>query len=177
MDLSSLPVTHRAVVPEAYLDEMGHMNVMWYTHLFSEGAWGLFQLVGLTAEHFKAHRAGSFALAQHFRYLKEVRLGQHVTLRGRVLGRSAKRWHTIHFMTIDESDVLAATAEAISTYVDMTVRRSAAMRTASIWPRIAPLRDRPARKLICRVPTMRPSSTMTARSWCGSLSISAKAVR
>jgi len=38
MDLSSLPVLHRADIPETYLDEMGHMNVMWYTHLFSEGA-------------------------------------------------------------------------------------------------------------------------------------------
>ena len=127
MNLSSLPVTNRAVIPESYLDLMGHMNVMWYTHLFSEAAWGLFQLVGLTPEHFTAHRTGSFALAQHFRYLKEVRLGQHVTLCSRVLSRSAKRWHTIHFMTIDELDVLAATAEVVSTYVDMTVRRSAPM--------------------------------------------------
>ena len=127
MNLSSLPITHRAVIPESYLDMMGHMNVMWYTHLFSQAAWGLFQLVGLTREHFTAHRTGSFALTQHFRYLKEVRLGQNVTLRSRVLGRSAKRWHSIHFMTIDELDVLAATAEVGNTYVDMTVRRSAPM--------------------------------------------------
>jgi acyl-CoA thioester hydrolase len=127
MDLTPLPVTHRAAIPEAYLDEMGHMNVMWYTHLFSQAAWGLFQTVGLTEAYFAANRAGSFALAQHFRYLKEVRAGQHVTLRSRVLGRSAKRWHTIHFMTIDELDALAATAEAVSTHVDMTVRRSSPM--------------------------------------------------
>ena len=127
MNLASLPIVHRAVIPETYLDEMGHMNVMWYTHLFSEAAWGLFQLAGLTREHFTTHRTGSFALAQHFHYWKEVRLGQHVTLRSRVLGRSAKRWHTIQFMTIDELDVLAATSEAIGTYVDMTVRRSKAM--------------------------------------------------
>lgn len=130
MNLSSLPVTHRAVIPESYLDEMGHMNVMWYTHLFSAAAWGLFQRVGMTREHFAANRTGTFALAQHFRYLKEVRLGQHVTLRSRILGRSAKRWHTIYFMSIDELDVLAATAETVATYVDMTVRRSAAMPTA-----------------------------------------------
>src|SRR5580692_9739489 len=127
MNLSPLPVTYRATIPETYLDEMGHMNVMWYTHLFSLAAWGLFQLVGLTREHFTANRTGSFALAQHFRYLKEVRLGQHVTLRSRVLGRSAKRWHMIHFMTIDELDMLATTAEVVSTYVDMTVRRSSVM--------------------------------------------------
>jgi acyl-CoA thioester hydrolase len=127
MDLTPLPVTHRAVIPDAYMDEMGHMNVMWYTHLFSEAAWGLFQLVGMTRDYFEARRAGTFALAQHFRYLKEVRVGQHVTLRGRVLGRTAKRWHTIHFMTIDELDALAATAESVSTHVDMRVRRSSPM--------------------------------------------------
>ena len=127
MNLSSLPVTHRAVIPDAFIDEFGHVNVMWYTHLFTEAAGGLFQLVGLTREHLTASRAGTFALEQHFRYLKEVRFGQHVTLRSRVLGRSAKRWHTMHFMTIDELDVLAATAEVVSTYVDMTVRRSAPM--------------------------------------------------
>jgi acyl-CoA thioester hydrolase len=130
MNLSSLPVTHRAVIPDAFIDEFGHVNVMWYTHLFTEAAGGLFQLVGLTPEHFTANRTGSFALTQHFRYLKEVRLGQHVTLRSRVLGRSAKRWHTIHFMTIDELDVLAATGEVVSTYVDLTVRRSAPMPAA-----------------------------------------------
>ena len=127
MNLSSLPVTHRAVIPEDFIDGFGHVNVMWYTHLFTEGAGGLFRLVGLTREHFTANRAASFALAQHFRYLKEVRLGQHVTLHSRVLGRSAKRWHMIHFMTIDEPDMLAATAEVVSTYVDLKVRRSAVM--------------------------------------------------
>ena len=127
MNLSSLPVTHRAVIPDAFIDEFDHMNVMWYTHLFTEAAGGLFRLVGLNREHFTANRTGSFALAQHFRYLKEVRLGQHVTLRSRALGRSAKRWHTIHFMTIEELDMPAATSEMVSTYVDMTVRRSAPM--------------------------------------------------
>lgn len=127
MDLTTLPITHRAVIPESYLDEMGHMNVMWYTHLFSMGAWGLFQMVGLTMDYFKANQAGSFALSQHFDYLKEVRLGQHVTIRSRVLGRTAKRWHSIHFMTIDETEVLAATSEGVSTHVDLKIRRSSPM--------------------------------------------------
>ncbi len=126
-DLSALPVTHRAIIPDAYRDEMGHMNVMWYTHLFSMGAWGLFQMVGLNLAYFEANNAGSFALAQHFCYLKEVRVGQHVTIRSRVLDRTAKRWHFINFMTIDELDVLAATGECVSTHVDMGVRRSSPM--------------------------------------------------
>ena len=127
MNLASLPVTYRAAIPDGFIDEFGHVNVMWYTHLFTEGAGGLFQMVGLTRQHLEANRAGTFALEQHFRYLKEVRLGQHVTLRSRVLGRTAKRWHTIHFMTIDELDALAATAESVKTHVDMRVRRSSPM--------------------------------------------------
>jgi acyl-CoA thioester hydrolase len=127
MDLTTLPITHRAAIPEAYLDEMGHMNVMWYTHLFSQGAWGLFQMVGLTRDYFSANHAGSFALAQHFRYLKEVRVGQHVTIRSRVLGRTEKRWHVMHFMTNDDTGELAATSESVSTHVDIRVRRSSPM--------------------------------------------------
>ncbi len=30
MNLDKLPVTQRAVIPESYLDVMGHMNVMWW---------------------------------------------------------------------------------------------------------------------------------------------------
>ncbi|MEJ7639637.1 MAG: hypothetical protein WKF75_17105 [Singulisphaera sp.] len=40
MDLNSLPITYRASIPESYLDEMGHMNVTWYTHLFSQAMGG-----------------------------------------------------------------------------------------------------------------------------------------
>ena len=79
MDLTSLPITHRATIPDSYLDVMGHMNVMWYTHLFSLGAWGLFQKSVWTSDYFETNRAGSFALEQHFRYLKEVRVGQQIT--------------------------------------------------------------------------------------------------
>ena len=28
VDLKTLPITYRAVIPEAYVDEMSHLNVM-----------------------------------------------------------------------------------------------------------------------------------------------------
>jgi acyl-CoA thioester hydrolase len=113
------------VIPESYLDEMGHMNVMWYTHLFSGAVGGLFKLLGLTRDYFESNRAGSFALEFHVRFLAEVRAGKHITIRTRLLARSAKRLHFISFMTVDQDDVLAATEEAVGTHVDMTIRRSA----------------------------------------------------
>ena len=31
MNLESLHVRHKAVIPESYRDDMGHVNVTWYT--------------------------------------------------------------------------------------------------------------------------------------------------
>jgi acyl-CoA thioester hydrolase len=127
MDLTALPVTHRAVIPVTYQDENGHMNVMWYTHLFDRAAGAFFDLFGLNPAYFAAHQAGTFALEQHTRYLAEVRVGKHITVRTRALGRSAKRLHFMQFMTLDAGGVLAATEENVGTHMDMRVRRSSPM--------------------------------------------------
>src|SRR5262249_27907318 len=84
---------------------------------------GLFQMVGLTREYFEANRAGTFALELHVRHLAEVLARQHVTIRSRLLGRSAKRFHFMHFMVLDDSGALAATEEAVGTHVDLRPRR------------------------------------------------------
>jgi acyl-CoA thioester hydrolase len=125
-ELRELPSTAQSDIPESYLDQMGHMNVMWYTHLFSRAVWGLFNLIDFTEEYMKANGAGSFALELHVRYLREVHAGQHVTLRTRALARSAKRIHYLHFLTIDEQDgALSALGEIVSAHVDLNVRRQA----------------------------------------------------
>ena len=123
-DLHFLPITGQAEIPASYLDEMGHMNVMWYTHLFSHATVGFFDRVGMTRDYFLTTQAGSFALEAHIKYFAEVHAGRNVTLRTRFLGRSAKRLHFMHFLSIDEDDVLSATGEMVSTHVDLRVRRS-----------------------------------------------------
>ena len=69
MNLSSLPITHRAVNPESYIDLMGHMNVMWYTHLFSQAACGLFQLVPPVADYLIAKDTIPVALLSPERFM------------------------------------------------------------------------------------------------------------
>jgi acyl-CoA thioester hydrolase len=123
MDLTALPVTYEAVIPESYLDEMGHMNVMWYTHLFSCGTEGLFERVGLTRAYFEENQAGTFALEQHTRYLVEVRVGQRVLVRTRLLGRSAKLFHFLHFL-VHADGRIAATGESVGAHIDMRTRRT-----------------------------------------------------
>lgn len=123
MELNALPLTHRATIPASYRDEMGHMNVMWYTYLFGQATVGLFRLVGMDLAYFKGKQAGSFALESHFRYLAEVRIGKQITISSRVLNRGEKRCHFMHYMILDESQELAATAEIVSGHIDMNRRR------------------------------------------------------
>jgi acyl-CoA thioester hydrolase len=137
MDLSVLPITLQTVIPEDYIDLMGHMNVMWYTHLFAKATGTLFQRVGLNRAYFQANQAGTFALKQLFNYLAEVRVGEEVTIRTRVLGRSPKKLHMIHFMTKGEPEVLASTNEFLAAHIDMALRR-----TSRFPPAIAEAIDR-----------------------------------
>lgn len=137
MKLTDLPITHQATIPESYIDSMGHMNVMWYTSLFGKAMGGIFNIIGLNKEYYLAHHCGAFALQQFFDYRKEVRVGEAVTIRSRVLGRSDKRLHIMHFMAKGDSHVLACTCEVICAHIDMNIRR-----TSPFKPELAESIDR-----------------------------------
>jgi acyl-CoA thioester hydrolase len=125
-DVRQLPLTYEATIPDDYLDEMGHMNVMWYTHLFSQAMGGMFQLLGMDWDRLAEMDAGTFALEAHIRYLSEVRVGHDVQVHSRMIGRSEKRFHAIHFMiNLNKQDV-ASTFESVGAYIDLNERRMAA---------------------------------------------------
>jgi acyl-CoA thioester hydrolase len=137
MDLSALPITLQAVIPEDYIDAMGHMNVMWYTHLFAKATGSIFRQVGLDRDYYQSHQAGTFALKQFVCYLAEVRIGEEVTIRTRVLGRSERRLHLMHFMTKGQPAALTTTDEMIGAHIDLRTRR-----TSPFPPAIAEAIDR-----------------------------------
>jgi acyl-CoA thioester hydrolase len=122
-DLQNLPITNQQEIPEEYRDAFGHMNVMWYTRLFGYSFDKFGSQFGFNIAYCRANQIGHFVLETHIRYLSEVRVGQHITIRSRALGRTEKRIHYIHFMTIDETGALASTAEHVSAHIDMHVRR------------------------------------------------------
>ncbi len=122
-EVRKLPLIHQATIPEEYLDAMGHMNVMWYTHLFSVSMGELFQLFGLTWDYMEQNHVGTFALETHIRYLSEVRVGQTVEVHSRMLGRTEKRFHVMHIMTNQTKNDVSATFEVVGGYVSMETRR------------------------------------------------------
>lgn len=123
--VKQLPETYTTVIPDDYLDVMGHMNVMWYTHLFSMSFVGLLKVLGLSNAFDTSHDGGSFALESHIRYLSEVRAGQTIRIYSRMIGRSEKRFHAMHFMTNDDKQDVSATFEIVSSYVSLSRRRTA----------------------------------------------------
>ena len=125
--VSQLPQTQSTTIPEEYLDAMGHMNVMWYTHLFSVGMGALMNSVGLEWEVITEHHAGTFALESHVRYFSEVRVGQTIALYGRVIARSEKRFHAMQFMANPDTQAVSASLAVINCYIDLNARRMAAM--------------------------------------------------
>jgi len=120
-----LPRFHREAVPEDWLDEMGHMNVRWYVHLYSRAMRGLFASFGLDLDYFRERRAGTFALKQYIEYRAEVLVGDEISLHPRVAGRSEKRIHVVNFLVNDTRGAVASTLETVATHVDLEARRSA----------------------------------------------------
>lgn len=118
---------HRETIPDAYLDEMGHMNVRWYMSLFDAASWAFFKLLGVDADYVRRFNAGAFALKHVIQYYAEVRAGDTVAVRLRVLGRSDRRFHFMHFMINETSRRAAATLEGLGTHVDLGRRRSSPM--------------------------------------------------
>jgi acyl-CoA thioester hydrolase len=122
--LASLPVYHRATIQPEHLDELGHMNVRWYMALFSDATVAMLASFGMDMNYTRQAEAGSFALKHFIHYLAEVRLGEQVALRARVLGRNEKRLHYVLFMVNESQHKLAATAEALAAHADLNERRT-----------------------------------------------------
>ena len=122
-DIESFPVTYNAVVKEDWLDQMGHMNVMWYTHLFSQATCGFFPLWGMTEEYMIGNQSGAFALDCHLRYLRELRVGTKIHTRSCAIGRSEKRFRMMHFLVNEDENCIACIGEFLSAHIDMSKRR------------------------------------------------------
>jgi acyl-CoA thioesterase FadM len=137
-NLAALPVTNRKTIPPEYIDIMGHVNVMWYTHILDYGTRNLFALFGYGEEYVRQTGNGSFALESHIRYLTELHLGQSVSVRSRLLDRSDKTIHFFHFMTRDHDGCLVATIEVLGAHTNLTTRRITPF-PPSILARLDPL--------------------------------------
>lgn len=106
----------QGVVSSSYIDQMGHMNVQYYVHLFDQATWVLFDRVGLSASYFSATGRGMAALEQHLVYKREVFAGTVVTIYSRVVEVSDKTVRFVH--TMEDGQGLIATCEMVGAHFD-----------------------------------------------------------
>ena len=125
VDLTELPKTFEAKVPEEYRDVMGHMNIGWFTHFNSDAMIELFTQLGYGVEAIKERQVGRFALETHMHYLREVRIGDEVEIYSRFIARNDKRFHVINFLYNKTTSEIASTYEIVGMSVDLRLRRSA----------------------------------------------------
>lgn len=125
-----LPLYHRETIPTDYLDAMGHMNVRWYMALFDTAIWQFFKSYGLDEDYFDKAQSGVFALKHVVQYYAEVKVGETVGMRIRLLGRNDKRIQFMAFMINESAGKLASTLEVLATHADLTIRRASPLAPA-----------------------------------------------
>lgn len=122
--LSDLLITARSVVYPWHCDQMGHMNVMWYTGKFDEATWHLFAHIGVTPSYLRDRKRGMVAVQQNTTYKKELLAGDLVSIRSSILEMREKVIVFYHEMLNGETNELAATTTLTGVHINTETRKS-----------------------------------------------------
>ncbi len=114
------------VLPE-WTDYNGHLNVAYYHLVFDRSTERLLESIGLGEDFLQRESGSVFALEDRLTYRREVREGDPIRITLQLLDFDHKRVHFFLRMYHETQGYLAATCEHLSTFVDMSVRRSAPM--------------------------------------------------
>lgn len=126
MTSGPLPMlTCRGVVYPWHCDQMGHMNVMWYTGKFDEATWNLFAELGLTQPYMAAEGRGMAAVDQAIQYRRELVPGDVVTITSRVCEVREKALRFEHEMTRGDG-IVAAVSTITGVHLDTRLRKACA---------------------------------------------------
>jgi len=114
------------VRPE-WIDHNGHMNMGYYLVVFDLASDEFWRWIGLDDAHRRGRRVTTFCLEAHVTYHREVREGDPLRFRTRLLAHDVKRVHFFHEMLHAAQGYLAATNEVLSLHVSLETRRGAPM--------------------------------------------------
>ncbi len=114
---------HETRIPAAYVDLNGHMNIRHYPALHDDAHWPHLDALGLGEGYTQSRGRGFFGLEQHLRYLREVNIGDHVSVHVRMIERSAKLMHFLSFIVNRSTAEVANTMETVTAHADLSTRR------------------------------------------------------
>jgi acyl-CoA thioester hydrolase len=114
------------VVPADYIDENGHMNIGRYLELGGTALWLRCQReLGMPEDYIEQRGLSTFTAEHHLTYHAEMLEGHDVSVRVRLVARSAKVLHAVCLVVDETNRRLACTMETTVVHMDMTQRRPA----------------------------------------------------
>ena len=122
--LVGLPAFAEQPVPIAFEDANGHLNVRHYTGIASEGLDESLVSTGI-AHNWPATGHACFSAEHHLVYLAELRTGDRMSARVRLIGRSERAAHALVYLLDDTHQRLSFVMEEIFLHIDLTTRRTA----------------------------------------------------
>ncbi len=121
--VNDLPPEFSLVAPPEYEDFNGHVNVSHHYALHMRACEGALATLGVTPEVIAAGFT-VFSAEHHLTYLNEIRIGDTIEGRTRLLSRTAKTVHGVSILTDTTTGLIASLCEWIEIAIDLNARRS-----------------------------------------------------
>ncbi|SMP22339.1 thioesterase family protein [Shimia sagamensis] len=113
-------------VEEQWLDFNGHLNMAYYNVLFDRGVDQLGAVLGFGPEYRARTGNTTFSAEFHLCYLRELHLGDMVTVTFQLLDHDAKSFHFYQEL-IHSDGWVSATGEGVGLHIDQSRPRVAPM--------------------------------------------------
>jgi acyl-CoA thioester hydrolase len=122
--VDQLPRHLQRTVPAEFIDENGHMNIGRYLELGGMALWLRCQHeLGMPKEYIEQRGLSTFTAEHHLTYHSELLEGDEVSVRVRLVARSAKVLHAVCLIVDETNRRLACTMETTAVHIDMDERR------------------------------------------------------
>ena len=122
--LADLTAYAEQPVPVAFEDVNGHLNVRHYTGIASEGLDESLVELGIP-QNWPVLGHACFSAEHHLTYLAELRTGDRMSTRVRLLGRSERAAHVLVYLLDESHQRLSYVMEEVFLHIDMETRRTA----------------------------------------------------
>ena len=123
--LRDLPGYTSQSVPAAFEDINGHLNIRHYVGIASEGLDESLARVGIPQNWPTVAGQGVFTAEHHMTYLSELRTGDRISARVRLIGRSERAAHAVVYLVDDTHQQVSYVMEELFLHIDMASRKTA----------------------------------------------------
>ena len=107
-----------------WIDFNGHLNMAYYNVMFDRAADALWVVLGISSDYRQQYNYSTFSAEAHVRYLREIHLGDPVTVSVLLVAADEKRIHTFKELRHATEGWLSATSENMSLHMDMAQRKT-----------------------------------------------------